>query len=106
MVSMPPDSGLRKVLDARAQAEGIALDHGIITSQFTSLFDFVAQGLGVAIVPLSALPPGSERRLVTCALRPAITRRVSILHLADRPLSAAAAGFLEIFRPLLKSAIR
>ena len=106
MISMPPDSGLRRVLDTLAQAQGIVLNYAIVTSQFTSLFDFVAQGLGVAIVPLSALPPTSERRLATRTLRPAVTRRVGIIHLADRPLSAAAIGFLEIFRPMLMSAIR
>ena len=42
----------------------------------------------------------------THALRPAVTRRIGILHLVDRPLSAAAAGFLEIFRPMLLAAIR
>ena len=106
MVSMPPDSGLRRVLDTLAQAQGVALNHSIITSQFTSLFDFVAQGLGVAIVPLSALPPAFERRLATRNLRPRVTRRIGVLHLADRPLSAAAVGFLEIFRPMLMAAIR
>src|SRR5262245_51168863 len=72
MVSMPPDSGLRRVLDTLAQAQGISLNYGVITSQFTSLFDFVAKGLGVAIVPLSALPPSAERRLTTRNLRPAV----------------------------------
>jgi len=106
MVSMPPDSGLRRVLDTLAQAQVIVLTHSIITSQFTSLFDFVAKGLGVAIVPLSALPPTFERRLAARTLRPAVTRRVGILHLADRPLSSAAAGFLDIFRPMLLAATR
>ena len=106
MVSLPPDSGLRRVLDTLAQAQGVVLNHSIITSQFTSLFDFVAQGLGVAIVPLSALPPAFERRLATRNLRPRVTRRIGVLHLADRPLSAAAVGFLEIFRPMLMAAIR
>jgi DNA-binding transcriptional LysR family regulator len=106
MVSLPPDSGLRRVLDTLAQTQGIALNHSIITSQFASLFDFVAQGLGVAIVPLSALPPAFERQLATCTLRPAVRRRIGILHLADRPLSAAAAEFLDIFRPMLLAAIR
>lgn len=106
MISMPTDSGLRRAIDALAQAQGIALSYAIITSQITSLFDFVAQGLGVSIVPRSALPPTSERRLATCTLRPAVTRRIGILHLADRPLSSAAAGFLEIFRPMLSAAVR
>ena len=106
VISMPPDSGLRRIIDGLAQAEGISLNYAIITSQITSLFDFVAQGLGVSIVPLSALPPTSERRLAICALRPTVKRRIGILHLASRPLSAAAAGFLEIFRPMLLAAIR
>jgi LysR family carnitine catabolism transcriptional activator len=106
LVSMPVDSGLRRTIDALAQAEGITLSYAIITSQITSLFDFVAHGLGVSIVPLSALPPASERRLATCTLRPAVIRRVGILRLANRPLSAAAAGFLEIFSPMLRSAVR
>ena len=106
VISMPPDSGLRRTIDALAQAQGINLNHAIITSQITSLLDFVAQGLGVSIVPLSALPPASERRLAICTLRPPVKRRIGILHLANRPLSAAAAGFLEIFRPMLLAAIR
>jgi LysR family transcriptional regulator, carnitine catabolism transcriptional activator len=106
MISMPADSGLRRVVDTLAQAQGVDLNHSIITSQFTSLFDFVAQGLGIAIVPLSALPPAFERRLATRTLRPGVTRRIGVLHLADRPLSVAAVGFLEIFRPMLMAAIR
>jgi LysR family carnitine catabolism transcriptional activator len=106
MISMPTDSGLRRLVDALAQANGVVLNHGIVTSQFTSLFDFVAQGLGVAIVPMSALPPTLERRLATRILRPAVQRQIGILHLADRPLSAAATGFLEVFRPMLMAAIR
>lgn len=106
LISMPTDSGLRRSIDALAQAEGVTLNYAIITSQITSLFDFVAHGLGVSIVPLSALPPASERRLATCLLRPTMTRRIGILHLANRPLSAAAAGFLEIFHPMLLAAVR
>jgi len=106
MISMPPDSGLRRVLDTLAAAQGVALKHSVITSQFASLFDFVTQGLGVAIVPLSALPPAFERRVVTRPLRPAVKRRIGILYLADRPLSLAATEFLEIFRPMLIAAIR
>jgi len=106
MVSMPPDSGLRRVLDTLAQARGITLNHCVITSQFTSLFDFVALGLGVAIVPLSVLPPARRRRFEMRSLRPAVRRRVGILHLADRPPSTVAAEFLEIFRPMLMAATR
>lgn len=106
MISMPPDSGLRRVIDTLAQTQGIVLNHSIITSQFTSLFDFVTKGLGIAVVPLSALPPAAGRRLAIRALRPRVRRRIGILHLANRPLSSAAEGFLEILRPMLLAAIR
>jgi DNA-binding transcriptional LysR family regulator len=106
MISMPPDSGLRRLVDAVAHAENATLHHSIITNQFPSLFDFVAKGLGVSIVPASSLSPSLQRFVSSRPLRPALTRRVGILHLADRQLSAASLAFLEIFRPMFLASIR
>jgi LysR family carnitine catabolism transcriptional activator len=104
MVSMPTDSGLRRTVDGAAGAQGVLLTHGIITSQFSSLFGFVASELGVAIVPASALPGANEHGLVTRPLRPAITRRIGVLRLAERTPTAAATAFLDIFEPKLRAA--
>lgn len=105
LISMPPESGLRKAIDIAANSQGIALRHSIIINQFGSLFDFVGNGLGIAIVPAVALPPDEQGGFVVKPLRPRISRRIGILHLKDRPLSSVAAEFLNIFRPTFLGAI-
>jgi LysR family transcriptional regulator, carnitine catabolism transcriptional activator len=106
MISMPTDSGLRRTIDVFANERGVVLDHSIITNQFRSLFDFVASGLGISIVPAAALPPSDEYPILVKPLRPAITRRVGILRLAERSLSPGSEAFLEIFRPKFFAAVR
>jgi LysR family carnitine catabolism transcriptional activator len=106
MISMPADSGLRRTIDVFANERGLVLDHSIITNQFGSLFDFVASGLGISIVPAAALPPAGEYPIAVKPLRPTITRRVGILRLAERSLSPASEAFLEIFRPKFFAAAR
>lgn len=106
LISMPPEAGLRKAIDMAANSQGIALHHSIIINQFGSLFDFVSNGLGIAIVPAVALPPDGQDGIVVKPLRPKISRRIGILHLKDRPLSSVAAAFLDIFRPIFLGAIQ
>src|SRR5580692_10417099 len=106
MISMPSDSGLRRTLDMAANDRGVVFNHSIITNQFGSLFDFVGRGLGLAVVPASALPPGNGSAIVVKPLRPAITRRIGILRLADKTLMPASQAFLEIFQPKFLAAAR
>jgi DNA-binding transcriptional LysR family regulator len=99
LISMPPESGLRRLIDGAALAAGVRLHHAITLHQFGTLFDFVRSGLGVAIVPASAIPAHGDRALrVRRLARPAITRTVGILTLGDRALSPAAERFCEIFK--------
>src|SRR4051794_19322860 len=42
MISMPTDSGLRRTIDTAANAQGLVLNHNIITSQYGSLYDIIA----------------------------------------------------------------
>lgn len=65
----------------------------------------MAHGLGVAIVPAAALPP-SNGSITIKAIRPAITRRIGIVRLADRPIAPASQAFLDIFRPVFFAATR
>ena len=105
MISMPTNSGLRRTIDAAANAQGLVLNHSIITNQFGSLFDFVASHLGIAIVPAAALPAPNKYPIVVRPLRPAIARRICILRLAERPLSPASKAFLDIFQPKFFAAV-
>jgi len=99
LISMPPESGLRRLVDSAAVSAGVSLHHAITLHQFGTLFSFVRSGLGVAVVPVSALPPRGDRALrVRPLARPALARQVGILTLGDRVLSPAAASFREIFK--------
>jgi LysR family transcriptional regulator, carnitine catabolism transcriptional activator len=106
MISMPSDSGLRRTFDIAASARGVVFNHSIVINQFGSLFDFVAHGLGVAIVPASALPPASGSSITIKPLRPTITRRIGILRLSEKTLMPASQAFLEIFQPRFLAAAR
>lgn len=106
MISMPADSGLRRTLDAAASERGAVFNHSIVINQFGSLFDFVAHGLGISIVPASALTPSLGPSISVKPLRPAISRRIGILRLAERTLMPASQAFLDIFQPKFFEATR
>ena len=72
----------------------------------TIVITLVARGLGVAIVPASALPPSHGSSLTVKPLRPAITRRIGILRLSEKTLMPASQAFLEIFQPRFLAAAR
>jgi LysR family transcriptional regulator, carnitine catabolism transcriptional activator len=104
---MPPESGLRRLVDSAALSAGVHLHHAITLHQFGTLFSFVRSGLGVAIVPVSALPPRGDRALhVRLLSGPALTRQVGILTLGERALSPAAASFREIFKARYAATMR
>jgi DNA-binding transcriptional LysR family regulator len=99
LISMPPESGLRRLVDGAAVSAGVRLHHAITLHQFGTLFSFVRSDLGGAIVPISALPPRGDRELRVRPLAgPALTRRVGIITRGDRVLSPAASSFREVFR--------
>lgn len=106
LVSMPIESGLRRVIDLAASARGVVLDHGLITNQFATLFRFVASGLGAGIVPATVAPPAGDPAVAIVPIRPAIKRRVGLLRRADRPLSEPAEVFVKLFAPRLRAATR
>jgi LysR family carnitine catabolism transcriptional activator len=106
-VSLPTGSGLRKQIDSVATANGIVLKHSTIVEQFGTLYDFVGANVGISIVPASALPRRTPRGVVVKRLiSPPLVRRIGILRQKNRPLTPAATGFLDIFRPLFLSASR
>ncbi len=106
-VSLPTTAGLRRQIDGVAAADGVTIKYTMVVEQFGTLFDFVAANVGVAIVPASALPRRAPRGIVVKRLvSPLLVRRVGILRLKNRPLTPAAAGFLQMFRPLFLSASR
>jgi LysR family carnitine catabolism transcriptional activator len=106
LVSLPLASGLRRLIDGVAATQGITLNHMTIVEQFGSMFDFISAGLGLGIVPPSALPGKLPARLkVRPITSPAIVRQIGILRSRDRPLTPPAQIFLALFRPCFARAI-
>lgn len=106
LVSMPTESGLRRIIDLAASKRGVVLDHSLITNQFGTLFQFVANGLGASIVPSTVLPASNDPAFAVIPIRPAIKRRIGILRRADRPLSEPAEVFLSLFAARFRAAAR
>ena len=102
---MPTDSGLRRLIENSALKQGFKLNNNVVTNQYSSLFSFVDNELGVAIVPTSALPSNHDDYLVPRLPAPTITRRICVMHLAERPLDATSEAFLRTLRPLLAEAV-
>lgn len=69
-ILMPTGSGLRQLIDQVAQAEGVTLNHGIVTNQFPSLCEFVSKDLGFSIIPASAMPPSFAGMVVVRKFSP------------------------------------
>ena len=104
LVSMPIESGLRQIIDLSASKSGIVLDHSLIINQFGTMFQFIAKGLGVGIVPATVLPPSSDATIVIVPIRPVMKRQVGLFRRSDRRLDEPAELFLKLFAPLLRSA--
>jgi DNA-binding transcriptional LysR family regulator len=100
-VCLPPDSGLRAILDREAARAGFRPVVPIVSTNLARLRELVAHGLGVALLARSVaeapIPPGHPG-VVTHSVDPTPVRRtVGLLHRADRPLApapAACAAFL------------
>jgi DNA-binding transcriptional LysR family regulator len=89
-VCLPADSGLRALLDRLAADAGFTPRVPFESTHLPRLRDLVAHGLGVALIARSvAEAPGLPVAVHSVDPGP-VQRPVGLLHLADRPLSAAA----------------
>jgi DNA-binding transcriptional LysR family regulator len=95
LVSLPPESQTRRVLDGAAAMRGVALTHSVVVSQIPTLLSFVRAGVGVGLAPSAAIIGETGDDLVRLTLRdPRISLDIGVLRLAERALSPAADGLL------------
>ncbi|MEJ2885163.1 LysR family transcriptional regulator [Actinomycetospora aeridis] len=90
-VCLPPDSGLRQVLDAAAVDAGFAPRVPFEVSTPGEVQALVAAGLGVALLAASTVSPGATIHQVRPALR---HPPVGLLHRELSPAARALAAFL------------
>ncbi len=103
LVSLPPESRTRRLLDGAAAAAGFSFGHGLAVNQFGTLYTLVRAGAGIGVVPGGAGPLLGDAGLVFRPLTaPRLTRQVGVLRLAERVASPAAEGMLAAVRAALR----
>jgi DNA-binding transcriptional LysR family regulator len=103
LVSFRVGSGSRRLIDAAATAAGFTLHHIVTVGLPFTMWNLVASGVGLAILPEHGPRRGTPPNLVSRPLvRPQLTSEVGIMRLRDRDLSPAAAGLLALARERLR----
>jgi DNA-binding transcriptional LysR family regulator len=99
LVSMPTEAAARRTLDAVALAVGIIVNSHFTVGQFTTAFQLVAEGLGVAIVPATYFNGGHPDKVFSRPLKaPGAVQHLSVISRRDRVVTPAAAAFISILR--------
>lgn len=95
LVSLPRDSQTRRVIEGLASTAGIQLRHAVTVSQFSTLMQFVQEGVGIAIVPGGAIPSALSAGLVSRPMsEPVVSRTLGAVILRHRALTPSAVGLL------------
>jgi DNA-binding transcriptional LysR family regulator len=110
LIVSEPGSGNRAVLEQALRKWRWQRDHLVEIDHLTSSLGLVEAGLGISVVPLSALPDTPDPRLAVRALSgPQVTRTLGLLRRRAIPLGAVAQQFRRAVRqlaPLLQAHAR
>jgi DNA-binding transcriptional LysR family regulator len=97
VVTVKPGYGVRRRIEAAAQAAGARLNIVHEVSLLTTAVALAASGLGVAVVPASLLAHAADPRLVARRLtRPTVERNTAVVSRTDRALPPAAQAFRDL----------
>lgn len=101
LIVSEPGSGNRAVLEQALRKWRWRRDHLVEIDHLTSSLGLVEAGLGISVVPLSALPETPDARLAIRPLRgPEVTRTLGLLRRRAIPLGAVAQQFRRAVRQL------
>jgi DNA-binding transcriptional LysR family regulator len=99
LVSFPPDSMTRRLIDSAAAAHGLSLSYAITTNRLATLQGLVRNGIGLAVVPFAERPATSDPDLITRPLSgQRLNYRICLMRLRERELTPPAAAFLALAR--------
>ncbi|MFL6693236.1 MAG: LysR substrate-binding domain-containing protein [Ramlibacter sp.] len=97
VVTVKPGYGVRRRIEAAAQAAGVRLNIVHEVSLLTTAVALAASGLGVAVVPASLLAHAGDPRLAARRLtRPTVERNTAVVSRTDRALPPAAQAFRDM----------
>ncbi|WP_332816418.1 LysR family transcriptional regulator [Ramlibacter sp.] len=97
LVTVKPGYGVRRRIEAAADAAGVRLQVAHEVSLLTTALAMAASGLGVAVVPASLLAYVADARLVARRLtRPAVERNTAVVSKQERALMPPAQAFVDL----------
>lgn len=95
LVVTPIGTSMRRLLDRALARVGGRPNVAVEVHNREAIIPLVLAGAGVSLVPEMAAADAARRGAVVRALKPAVTRRVGIIH-RPGPLSPAARAFLTV----------
>ncbi len=99
LVSFPPESMTRRLIDSAAAAQGLSLNYAITTNRPVTLHGLVRNRIGLAVVPSAERPATSDPDLLTRPLSGhRLKCRICLMRLRERELTPPAAAFLALTR--------
>lgn len=101
LITMPPGSGLRAVLDQACAAAGVRPRVAFEASDPVMLARLAARGLGVAILPASAAAAGPAGLDTVPITRPRLRGRIALLWRTRAPVGPAARALVAYARAAL-----
>lgn len=91
-------TGLRTITEQAAEQAGFVPRVGFQTSSLDRLLALVSEGLGVALVPASAIRDPRPPRIAVLPVSPVIERTVGAVWRADHRHTPATSAFLALLR--------
>lgn len=95
-----PAHGLRKLVEAAARDQGLALNVAVEADDLEVLKDLAQRRLGATVLPLAAVRAAVDRQLLSAApiIDPQITRKLVVVEPLGRPVSSAVTHFSQALR--------
>src|SRR5580765_7023424 len=98
LVTTPPGTSTRDLLDRALASAGIEPVIAVETSQREAIAPLVLGGAGTSFLPARLAEPLAKQGAVVARLVPTLTRTIGLVHRSS-PLTPAARAFVELARP-------
>jgi len=95
LIATPVGTSTRRLLDEALVGAGVTAQFAVETEHREVITDLVMAGAGAAVLPGPLAETAGARGAVVCSIRPAIVRRVVLLH-RRQAISPAAMAFLKL----------
>lgn len=97
VIAMNHGTTVRRAMDYGAQAAGVELRIVLESQQMPTAIAYAGAGLGIAVLPATALAPGEEPEIVRLPITcPVVDRHLSIISRAHQVPTPAAQAFSQI----------